>query len=507
MKLSKFCMSVLVLSSLTAVIAPTDVHAIHFRNCDEAWAKGYGNIYVGQDGYSRSLDADKDGIACEISKSKGKFRARRADGKPLNAVQSSAVPVLKNGWVKENSLWYYYRNNQRVTNEWVGDYYLTSSGEMATSKWISYGNYWYYVDAAGKYLRNTWSGGYYLQSDGSMASAKWAKDGNTWYYFNESGKYLRNTWKGKYYLLSDGSMASNKWIQDPNYGNSWFYLSADGSYVTGRQTIGNSTYLFDGSGAMITGWHKDNQNWYYFGASGALASGWKQIDGKWYYLNESGVMLANKWVGDYYLGSSGAMLVNTVTPDGYVVDANGKWVRDVKTESSELSNSSSDQSSQSADETSSESSIDSLDNETVEKAVGRVRYYAYEMHLSRQDTYDQLTTEYIDGFSSKVAEAALAKVKVDWQANAKVIVDQGLTYSKSKSQIVEDLVGRKFTQQEIVIATQGIDWNNVALKAASDLTFLAKSRQDLYDWLILKGFTPEEAAYATKNTPDSAWQH
>ena len=56
------------------------------------------------------------------------------------------------------------------------------------------------------------------------------------------------------------------------------------------------------------------------------------------------------------------------------------------------------------------------------------------------------------------------------------------------------------------MATQEIDWNSVALKAASELTFLAKSRQDLYDWLILKGFTPEEAAYATKNTPDSAWQ-
>ena len=128
------------------------------------------------------------------------------------------------------------------------------------------------------------------------------------------------------------------------------------------------------------------------------------------------------------------------------------------------------------------------------------------MHLSRQDTYDQLTTEYIDGFSSKVAEAALAKVKVDWQANAKVIVDQGLTYSKSKASIIEDLVSRKFTQNEITMATQEIDWNSVALKAASELTFLAKSRQDLYDWLILKGFTPEEAAYATKNTPDSAWQ-
>ena len=60
-----------------------DIKAKSFNNCSEAWSQGYGNIKEGEDGYSKRLDKDGDGIACEIKKSNGKFR-----------------PQVHSGWIK-----------------------------------------------------------------------------------------------------------------------------------------------------------------------------------------------------------------------------------------------------------------------------------------------------------------------------------------------------------------------------------------------------------------------
>lgn len=60
---------------------------------------------------------------------------------------------------------------------------------------------------------------------------------------------------------------------------------------------------------MATGWVKDGSNWYYLNASGAMQTGWINDNGTWYYCNASGVMSAN------------------TTVDGYVLGANGTWVK------------------------------------------------------------------------------------------------------------------------------------------------------------------------------------
>ncbi|QXW65622.1 excalibur calcium-binding domain-containing protein [Streptobacillus moniliformis] len=38
---------------------------VYFKNCKEAKANGYSNIRKGEPGYSRRLDRDGDGVACE----------------------------------------------------------------------------------------------------------------------------------------------------------------------------------------------------------------------------------------------------------------------------------------------------------------------------------------------------------------------------------------------------------------------------------------------------------
>ena len=63
---------------------------VYFRSCKEAWAAGYGNITRDEDGYSAHLDRDHDGVACEISRSKGAYRPQTADGTPLNKQHAAA---------------------------------------------------------------------------------------------------------------------------------------------------------------------------------------------------------------------------------------------------------------------------------------------------------------------------------------------------------------------------------------------------------------------------------
>lgn len=92
---------------------------------------------------------------------------------------------------------------------------------------------------------------------------------------------------GTWSYYKDNVMVKGQWVQDGN----WYYLSADG--------------------IMARGWLLDKGNWYYLDQSGAMLTGWLQdTDGSWYYLSPE----------------SGAMLTST-TVDGYVLGADGIWIK------------------------------------------------------------------------------------------------------------------------------------------------------------------------------------
>lgn len=123
----------------------------------------------------------------------------------------------KNGWVKENGTWFYYRNGKRVTNTWQGSYYLKSDGKMAENEWIydSYYSSWFYLKSGGAYVNSAWYYDSYYRS---------------WYYFKSGGYMAKNSWQGSYYLKSSGAMAKNEWIYDSYYGG-WYYLKNSGVYA------------------------------------------------------------------------------------------------------------------------------------------------------------------------------------------------------------------------------------------------------------------------------------
>ncbi len=97
------------------------------------------------------------------------------------------------------------------------------------------------------------------------------------------------------------------WVQAAD--GTWAYNKADGTKATGWLQDGGVWYYLKADGTMATGWVQDGATWYYLNGSGAMQTGWLNDNGTWYYLNGSGAMLAN------------------TTVDGYVLGANGAWVK------------------------------------------------------------------------------------------------------------------------------------------------------------------------------------
>ena len=59
----------------------------------------------------------------------------------------------KQGWKKENNVWYYYNEDGTLArNKWAGNYWLGSDGKMATNAWVDNGRY--YVDDNGAWVKD-----------------------------------------------------------------------------------------------------------------------------------------------------------------------------------------------------------------------------------------------------------------------------------------------------------------------------------------------------------------
>ena len=125
------------------------------------------------DGYSGKLD-------CNI------FYGDKKDWDKM-----ASIPK-KNGWKKENGVWYYYKEDKRLT----GWHKLAWNEEQN----------WYYFNASGKMLTG-WQ------------QLKWSK-GTDWFYFSSGGAmqtgWKKLTWKNKqnwyYFNLSSGAMEKSKVI-------------------------------------------------------------------------------------------------------------------------------------------------------------------------------------------------------------------------------------------------------------------------------------------------------
>ena len=227
----------------------------------------------------------------------------------------------KNGWVKENRNWYYYKSNakqtgwQKVDGKW---YYLKANGVMQTYWYLENGKY-YFLGANGSVRtgwQNIWGKWYYFDSDGVMQTG-WQKIDGAWYYFgNEKNGAMQVGWQivdHEYYYIVDSGVMQTYWRKiDGNY----YFFGANGVRRTGWQKIWGKWYYFDSDGVMQTGWQKIKGVWYYFGGSsdGAMKNGWQTINGKTYYFDSEGAMATGTvTIGGtkYEFNSSGALKEET----------------------------------------------------------------------------------------------------------------------------------------------------------------------------------------------------
>ncbi|MBQ9227687.1 MAG: N-acetylmuramoyl-L-alanine amidase family protein [Eubacterium sp.] len=169
--------------------------------------------------------------------------------------EETVLPKLvKNGWLKENGSWYYYKKDvaqkywQQVDGKW---YYLNSKGVMITG-WLKIKGSWYYFD-----------------NSGAMATG-WKKVNGSWYYMDENGAMVTG-WK--------------------KLGGKWYYLSSNGAMATGWKYINGKWYYFNTNGDMKTGWLKESGSWYYLNANGDMRTANLTQGGKTYRFNNSGVCL------------------------------------------------------------------------------------------------------------------------------------------------------------------------------------------------------------------------
>ena len=94
-------------------------------------------------------------------------------------------------------------------------------------------------------------------------------------------------------------------------------------------------------------------------------------------------------------------------------------------------------------------------------ALRKAESYAKTMHMSKQGIYDQLTSEYGEGFDKEAAQYAIDNIEWDWNANA---LAKAKSYrdmmSMSKNKIYDQLTsqyGEKFTSEEAQYAIDHLD--------------------------------------------------
>ena len=113
---------------------------------------------------------------------------------------------MTTGWMKSGNDWYYLRggNDGSMATGWInlsGKWYHLKSGNdgRMTRGWLLDGGKWYYL-----------RGG----DDGSMVANQWIKSGGKEYYLESSGAMATNKWIGQWYV--DGSGA---WVANANSAN------------------------------------------------------------------------------------------------------------------------------------------------------------------------------------------------------------------------------------------------------------------------------------------------
>ena len=118
----------------------------YYENGTLARNKWVGNYWLGSDGK----------MATSAWVDNGRYYVGANGVWDKNAKKQEAPKPVekKQGWKKENNVWYYYNEDGTLArNKWAGNYWLGSDGKMVTNAWVDNGRY--YVDANGAWVKDT----------------------------------------------------------------------------------------------------------------------------------------------------------------------------------------------------------------------------------------------------------------------------------------------------------------------------------------------------------------
>ena len=241
----------------------------------------------------------------------------RKDGIDNISTMYPRIPKYEEKWYQENGAWKYQYATGEHAIGWseIGKnfYFFKGNGEMLEHQWKEWRNHWFYLHESGEMatkwekINEKW---YFFNEYGQMETG-WLPSNGAWYYLSKDGDMLSGwKWidKAWYYLAESGEMNTG-WVKDSD---KWYYLDNDGNMKTGELKLDKNEYLLANDGHLLTGWQEN----YYYKESGEKANnGWQKVDQNWYFFKEDGQFIANG-----------------KTPDGYTMDANGIWLKDIPQE-------------------------------------------------------------------------------------------------------------------------------------------------------------------------------
>ena len=268
-----------------------------------------------------------------------------ANGKLYNVDETSGKVIRKAQWVEKSGKRYYtnsdgvlYRN-QIITfgSTW---YCMGSDGSVQTgiveisgklynvdetsgkvirkAQWVEKSGKRYYTNSDGVLYRNqvitfgsTW---YCMGKDGSVQKGIVEVNGKLYYTDETTGQVIKKAqWieqNGKrYFVTAEGKLYQNQII---TFGNTWYYMGADGSVQKGIVSNKGTYYFADSESGIIR-----------------KQAGWIEYNGKKYYSQKTGVLYKNQFISFnetyYYCGSDAAIVTGKQVVGGviYNFDSSG----------------------------------------------------------------------------------------------------------------------------------------------------------------------------------------
>ena len=224
-------------------------------------------------------------------------------------------------------------------------YYIDEKGNALVEKWHQDGDYWYYADENGHFVKTSTEpteidGKYYYFDSNYRLGTGWKQIGGKMYFFDSVAE------KPKECHALDYTGELGGWIELSNGKRS--YIKTNSQILTGWQTIGTDRYYFDSTGIALTGEFQIGRYYYYANPQGenlgALVKNTAVIDGNTYGFHPTQYYRLTGWQTldgqRYYFKEDCSAATGWFTVDGYwcYADSLGKVQKDVVTFSDSAKN-------------------------------------------------------------------------------------------------------------------------------------------------------------------------